>query len=59
MIHDLVDLCKNKFAREARQRIQKNKLKFPSPFLNLKQIVKVVYKASQLKKENFKKRNFK
>lgn len=58
MIHDLVDLCKNKFAREARQRIQKNKLKFPSPFLNLKQIVKV-YKASQLKKENFKKRNFK
>ena len=57
MIHDLVDLCKNKFAREARQRIQKM-LKFPSPFLNLKQIVKV-YKASQLKKENFKKRNFK
>ena len=57
MIHDLVDLCKNKFAREARQRIQK-KLKFPSPFLNLKQLVKV-YKASQLKKENFKKRNFK
>ena len=35
MIHDLVDLCKNKFAREARQRIQK-KVKVSLPIFEFK-----------------------